>query len=94
MGIVDPHFNETVRGVASGVIQEINFESAAGKGPMTKSVPVPSKPDDTEYIAGLTIDEKEIFKLYQEITENKEEKKLIELIETQKIKPTQVNKEG
>ena len=51
MGQVDPHFNETVKNVASGAIREINFETVGDRGPMTKSVPVPSKPDDTEYVA-------------------------------------------
>ena len=51
MGKVDPHFNETVKNVASGHIREINFETVGDRGPMTKSVPVPSKPDDTEYVA-------------------------------------------
>ena len=53
IGQFDPHFNETVKNVASGVIREINFETAGQKGPMTKSVPIPSKPDDSEYIASL-----------------------------------------
>ena len=51
MGKVDPHFNETVKNVSTGLIREINFETVGDKGPMTKSVPVPSKPDDTEYVA-------------------------------------------
>ena len=51
MGKVDPHFNETVKNVASGQIREINFETVGNRGPMTKSVPTPSKPDDTEYVA-------------------------------------------
>jgi len=53
---MDPHFNETVKNIASGLIREINIETAGKQGPMTKSVPVPSKPDDSEYIAGLTIE--------------------------------------
>ena len=51
MGKIDPHFNETVKNVASGQIREINFETVGDRGPMTKSVPIPSKPDDTEYVA-------------------------------------------
>ena len=54
MGQVDPHFNETVKNVASGLIREINFETMGSKGPMTKSVSVPQKPDDTEYVATLS----------------------------------------
>jgi len=50
-----------VKSIASGLIREINFETAGEKGPMTKSVPTPIKPDDSEYIATLTMDEKEIF---------------------------------
>ena len=56
MGQIDPHYNETVKNIASGLIREINFETAGEKGPMTKSVPVPSKPDDSEYIATLTLE--------------------------------------
>ena len=54
MGSIDPHFNETVQGVASGRIREYNLQYASN-GPMTKSVPTPSKPDDSEYIANLSI---------------------------------------
>ena len=32
--------------------------------------------------------------MYQEITDNKDEKKLIELLTTKKLKPEQTNKEG
>ena len=42
----------------------------------------------------LTFSEKEIFKLYEEITDNKDEKKLIDLLKTGQLKPSQVSKEG
>lgn len=59
-----------------------------------KQVPQPKKPDDTQYKKGLTPRENEIFELYQDIGERKDEQKLITLVKKGTITPSTVNKEG
>ena len=61
---------------------------------MAKQVPTPRKPDDSKYVKGLTPREGEIFDLYKEISESRDEKLLIQLVKQSTIKPTTVNKEG
>ena len=51
MGQCDAQFMENVKGVASGVIQEINVDKYGQGNPFAKSVPQPEKPDDSEFCA-------------------------------------------
>ena len=55
-------------------------------------VSVPQKPDDTEYLASLKTDEKELFDKYKDIMEKADEDKLVEYVKSGEIKPDQKDK--
>ena len=67
VGQCDIQFMETVKGVASGVIQEINIDVASQENPFAKNVPLPARPDDSEYLAGLSGMDKRMHALYAQI---------------------------
>lgn len=56
------------------------------------SVPLP--PDDKEYLDSLRGEDKRIHELYKKIEESKDEQKLIDLVSSGQIKPTDTNREG
>lgn len=66
---IDKQYNETVNGVITGVIQEINI-NRQDANPFAKEVPQPVKPDDTEYIEGLEGEDKRIFEVYNDLLES------------------------
>ena len=51
-------------------------------------------PDDTKYIKSLKKDEKRIFDIYQELESSKDEAKLLMLVSTRELEPTDTNREG
>lgn len=57
-------------------------------------MPLPKKPDNTEYEASLSHREKDIYTLYKEIEDNRDESKLVSLVKQGTIKPDTTNKEG
>ena len=83
---------ETVRSVATGQIQEINMDKYGDANPFARSVPQPEKPDDSEYIASLKGKDLSMHELYEELTESRDEKKLLSLIESGKVKVTDADK--
>ena len=70
VGQCDPHFNETVKNIANGTIKEINFQAAGTGNPFEKTVPLPSKPDDSAYINDLDGRDKELFEIYSRLDVN------------------------
>ena len=89
VGQLDPHYNETVRGVATGEIREINFhKSEQSANPIQRQVPQPKPIDNTEYENTLNKSEKEIYDLFTDIAENKNEKKLLTLVKSGQLKVT------
>ena len=61
---------------------------------MAPTVSQPKQPDDTDFLKSLNSDEKAIHDLYTELESNKDEKKLIKLIESGKLLPNDRNKLG
>ena len=59
-----------------------------------REVPQPRKPDDTAYINSLEGRDKEIFKIYEEISESSNESKLIDVVTSGLIGPNDTNREG
>ena len=92
VGQHDPHFNETVKGVSRGEIKDINLNKAGESWKPPNSVPV--KPDNSEYIKDLKVDQKVIFNLYNQVSETKDENKLISFLEKGTLRPDDVSKEG
>lgn len=94
MAQCDKQFNEQVNGVISGAIREININMFEVSNPLAPTVSCPIRPDETKYISSLSPREKKIFDLYAELEANKDEKRLINLVETGELRPTDTNKEG
>lgn len=92
MGQCDAQFMENVKGVASGVIQEINVDKYGQGNPFAKSVPQPEKPDDTKYLASLSGKDLSMHEIYEEIRDSKHESKLLSLIRSGKVSVTDVDK--
>ena len=89
----DAQFMETVKGVAQGVIQEINVDKYGQQNPFAKSVPQPEKPDDSEYLATLKGKDLSMHELYEEIQDSKNESKLLSLIRSGQVKVTDEDKQ-
>ena len=83
---------ETVKGVASGVIQEINVDKYGQGNPFARSVPQPEKPDDSEYLKSLSGKDLSMHEVYAEIGDSKHESKLLSLIRSGKVSVTDVDK--
>lgn len=64
------------------------------KNPMEKEVPRPMKVDNSEYLGGLTKQEKEIHGWFEEVRKSKKENKLLELVKSKKMSAKDTNKEG
>lgn len=54
----------------------------------------PKKEDNSEYLAGLSTQEKEIADLFAQVRASKKENTLIEMVRSKKLSPTATNKEG
>ena len=67
VGQCDIQFMETVKGVSSGRIEEINIQEHSSGNPLAPVVPLPSKPDDSEYLDALKGKDKKMHELYEEI---------------------------
>ena len=84
----DKQIENTTKNVASGLIKEINIDSMVDqRNPLLKTVPQPAKPDDSEYLEGLAGRDKEIFELFESISETKNENELIQLVKDGKVGP-------
>jgi hypothetical protein len=57
-------------------------------------VPTPKKPDNTEYEQSLTSREKEMYDLYTQIQNDRDEAGLLRAVRDGELKPTAANKEG
>eukprot|EP00347_Sterkiella_histriomuscorum_P017214 403350242 len=92
----DNQFREIVDQLVTGKIKKIKVEdtSQTSGGILAKSVPRPKAEDQTQYIKGLTIVEKEMMHTYLMIREDKNEELLIKLLEEKKLQPGNRNKEG
>ena len=88
----DKQFNETVNGVITGVIEEINI-NRQDANPFIREVPQPPKPDDSAYLKSLEGEDKRIFDIYKELPENNDEAKLIRLVKSQELRPDSRNRE-
>ena len=78
-----------------GTIKSININKAENASAIGNTqVSLPKPPDDSEYIKSLQGNDKRMFDFFQEIEESKDEAKLIELVRSGKIGPTEANKEG
>ena len=59
------------------------------------SVSQPTEPEENkEYVKSLEGNDKRMFEIFQEIELSRDQAKLIELVESGKIKPNDTNKEG
>ena len=55
-------------------------------------MPLPAKPDDSKYLAGLKGKDKDMHALFEELQESKDEAKLLNLIITGQIKTSDADK--
>ena len=55
---------------------------------------MPVKPDDSKYISELNRQETRVFEIYKKLENSKDEAKLLELVSSGKLSPTDCNKEG
>ena len=69
---VDADFKVFVEKVKAGKVKEIATKSVPGSG-LEPPVSTPIKPDNTDYIQALSRDEKTIFDLYVNISEDEDE---------------------
>ena len=78
-----------------GTIKTIAVNKAENQNVMGNTqVSLPKPPDDSEYINSLEGNDKRMFDLFQEVEESRDEAKLIELVKSGQIGPTDTNKEG
>lgn len=76
------------------MIKEINIDKYGQANPFARSVPQPSKPDDSEYRATLKQKELKMFEIYEKIEDSRNENELLELIRSGQISPTDTDKQG
>ena len=74
---VDESFNKLLNEVIAGKVKEFAPAKIIPGSGLEPPVSVPQKPDNKAYIDGLRDDEKEIFNIYQDIIENKNEVGLV-----------------
>ena len=91
---VDESFNKLLNEVIAGKVKEFAPAKIIPWSGLEPPVSVPQKPDNKAYIDGLRDDEKEIFNIYQDIIENKNEVGLVQLVKNGVVKPDACDKEG
>lgn len=94
----DPNFNKIVHSVATGEIKQINFHKMDKQdengNPLLPVHSMPIKPDESKYIAELNRQETKVYEIYKGLEDSKDEAKLLELVRSGKLQPTDRNKEG